>query len=81
LLFSLLFGYLWRQDEWMPPLFRLYVPLLALNSGSGGRSRAHLKRLELQDIQIYTNFHESRDPDDRGFVIAGNSEVSERNSL
>jgi hypothetical protein len=48
------------------PLFRLYVPLLALNSGSGGQSRASLK----QDFSGYTSFHTSRD-ESRGFFIAG----------
>jgi len=62
--------YLWKQDdERILPVLRVYVPLLALNSGSGGRSRAHLKDLEQQDIQISTNFQESRDPEDRGFLL------------
>jgi len=71
--------YLWYQDDKRTsPVFRLYVPLLALNSGSGGRSRAHLKDLQQQDFQVSTNFHKSRDPKDRGFAIAGKNAVRER---
>jgi hypothetical protein len=64
---SLLPMYLEKQDDARTtPVFRLYIPLLALNSGSGGRSRAHLK---LQSSNFRTNFHKSRDPRDRGFFI------------
>jgi hypothetical protein len=63
--------YLWRQDDKRAsPVFLLYVPLLALNSGSGGRSREHLKDSKQQSFQVYTNFHKSRDPEGRGFAIA-----------
>jgi hypothetical protein len=60
--------YLWKQDDKRTsPVFRLYVPLLALHSGSGGRSRAHLKDSGQQNFQVYTNFHTSRSPQGCGF--------------
>jgi hypothetical protein len=63
--------YLWKQDEqYTSPVFQLYVPLLAPNSGSGGRFCAHLKDSKKQDFQVYTNFHTSRSPKGCGFVLA-----------
>jgi hypothetical protein len=46
---STLAMYLGNQDDVRAsPVFRLYVPLLALNSGSGGQFRAHLKDTKQQ---------------------------------
>jgi tryptophan synthase beta chain len=52
---------------------------LVSNSGSGGRSRAHLKALKSsKNFQVETNFHKSRDPGDRGFFIVRKNAVPER---
>jgi hypothetical protein len=39
----------YQDDARISPVFYLYLPLLALNSGSGGQLRAHLKTSKVSE--------------------------------
>jgi hypothetical protein len=58
--------YLESQDEHASPVFRLYVPLLVFNSGSGGR--AHLK-IQQRNSDSTISKRAAADKG-RGFLIA-----------